>query len=150
VPTVATAARELLTLGNACTRLLGAAFEPLALRGEHLALGRCGDAFVLHELDAAGNAPEVATFDLTHRADALQELGRRHLASPDTQPIVRAVSEWTPAFNARDWDGFDEVLAEDLLVVDHRPVAIGNRHDRAELKASVGVGAELVPTCSCS
>ena len=114
----------------------GVDHEPLAVRGDRLALfrrtWRRPDGFDLQMLDVVGIDEEGrqtvnVLFDVSDLASSLDELERRYLAGEgaEHERFVRSVTEFWRCYNTRDRDGVRAYLADDYRLVDHRSASAG-------------------------
>jgi ketosteroid isomerase-like protein len=127
-----------------------AAFEPLAVRGERLALYRVvrtgdvphglGDAEVtfltLHELDDAGLIAEAVMFDADDFGAAIAELDSRFLDGEGAHdPVLEWIAKSVLWFRTDDWDGYRALYSEDFEFVDRGPYKLGvrNRDELADM-----------------
>jgi class 3 adenylate cyclase len=109
-------------------------YEPLAVRGSTLAVGRLTSDFAdwdssllaLSELDADGRVISAAYFDEEALDDALMELDERYLAGEGAEhaDLLRRFQELTHAFIGRDLDALRALLAPDARFVEHRPLGL--------------------------
>lgn len=105
--------------------------EPLAVRGDHLALSRATlrtlDGSEVTALNVAEISPEgrntyTAWFDADDLDAAVDELETRYLAGEGAADAerIRAATLFDRPFRRRDWDALRDQMAPDLVVVDHR------------------------------
>ena len=111
---------------------------PLAVRGDRLALARvthsgtAQDSFevallVVVELDDEGRTVSYVQFDPDDQSAALNELDERYIAG-EAAPYAATISVLTAmraAFAGRDWVSFRAVVADDVVLIDHRPAGAG-------------------------
>ena len=106
--------------------------EPLAVRGERIALSRlamtAADGFevpylAIFEHDERGRVSRGVSFDDTDLVAALGEMDARYRAIRGDEPGVceRLGTEHGDAFNRRDWAAVEACYAADFVAVDHRP-----------------------------
>ncbi|MEP6623712.1 MAG: nuclear transport factor 2 family protein, partial [Acidimicrobiia bacterium] len=106
-------------------------FEPLAVRGERLALlrqefstdGYVTPALDVVELDADQRIVRLETYDEADLATVLASLNARQRELDGTAPTAehRALAG-IDAMNRRDWAAFAELLTPDLVAIDHQPL----------------------------
>ena len=127
-------------MGNvvASAELFGrAALEPVAVRSERLALVRLRlrdpggfevGMLSLSEIDDRGRLCRLTNFDEADLASALDALDARHaeLVGEAYTSIDGWWGQRRRLFEARDWDGFNQLLAPDVIVTDHRPIGFGS------------------------
>jgi class 3 adenylate cyclase/tetratricopeptide (TPR) repeat protein/ketosteroid isomerase-like protein len=110
--------------------------EPIAIRGERLALSRAPHrstdgaemVFVsLTELDERGRLLRQDQYDEDDLATALAELDARYLAGEGAKHarVLCTALAVLAAGRARDVDALDALLAPDFVVVDHQSIGIG-------------------------
>ena len=105
--------------------------EPVALRGERLALMRvafwvgesCVEFYSIGQTDEEGLGTDLVTFDLEDLDSAYAELDARYLAGEgaESADTVWPLFEGFAAFNRQDWSAVREVFADGLQVIDNRP-----------------------------
>jgi ketosteroid isomerase-like protein len=112
--------------------------ETIAIRGDRIALtrrlyvssidGAVAEAewLVIDEVDADGRVVRAVVFDPLDVEAALDELDDRYVESGGAYPDVVRWSARLSAFgNRQDWSGFRGMIADDCVVVDHRPASMG-------------------------
>lgn len=126
------------------------ASDPIAVRGERLALNRTAleieDGFataflMICELDDAGLCAALAIYDESQLADALRDLDERFIASPERPRVenecTAAIDRFFAFANARAWDEATGQLSPALVRTDRRRgVAIATTHGRDEYLAA--------------
>ena len=127
--------------------------EPLAVRGDRLALGRFvfraddGREVVflsVSELNEAGRMCRAMHFDEDALTDAVAELDERYLAgegAPHARLLVVAGAA-AAAGEADDFDALRALLSPDFVVTDHRPLGFG-AGDGEYLVTSASTNQEL-------
>ncbi len=113
-------------------------FEPIAIRGEGLALFSVtrlteGDLVVEHvglfQVDDDGLIAEHVNFDANDIDEALRELRKRYAQGEgEAFADVLGTGNLVAAYNARNWDRFRDV-SEGYYVLDHRPASWGRIDD---------------------
>jgi hypothetical protein len=133
-------------------------FEPIAVRGDHLALVRtravAPSGFELVSLgvvetDAEGRYRSWTFFDDDDLPAALEELEHRHreLSGDAYTANERRFVERSIAYQRGDFDAMLGSLGEHYQVVDHGPVGFGTA-DAAGLRAQIDAWDARVPTMS--
>jgi hypothetical protein len=133
-------------------------FEPIAVRGERLALARtravAPSGFELVSLgivdtDAEGRFCAWTFFDDDDLPAALEELEHRHRELSDDAYTAneRRFVERSIAYQRGDFDAMLGSLGEHYQVVDHGPVGFGTA-DAAGLRAQIDAWDARVPTMS--
>jgi hypothetical protein len=99
----------------------------------------------LTEVDERGMLAAVVFFDPEDRAAACVEGLRRFVEreSPELMPVVGFVD----ALRRHDWESFREVLSDDCVLDDHRPLSFGII-DKEQWLASLVAQAEMAPDFS--
>ena len=131
--------------------------QPLAVRGDRLALGRFvfraddGREVVflsVSELNEAGRMCRAMHFDEDALTDAVAELEIQYLVgegAPHAR-LLRAGIAATAAAAIRDFDALRELLSPEFALVDRRPIGFGAL-DREQfinlINASVGMGLQV-------
>ena len=114
-------------------------FEPIAIRGDRLALIRFGivgpdeessfdsDVLVLNSIDTEGRLDKAFVLDSSDVARAFAELDELYAAGEGTSSaeVIRTNVRILRAMNAGDWDTFRACLSDDFVLVDHRPASLG-------------------------
>ena len=129
-------------------------FEPLAVRGSALGLGRVTfdfDGFescflALGEVTGDGRLAHGTMFDDDALADAVNELDARYLAGEGAADAwsLRTDFQTYAAANARDWDAYRDGYAPDFVCTDHRQLGRPSI-DRDGLVATMRSYVELAP-----
>jgi class 3 adenylate cyclase len=131
--------------------------DPIAIRGERLALVRRTwhrpDGFDLPvlavvEYDAEDRMTFNIMFDPEETAAAVYELDQRYLAGEGSEHawIGLPGADFWRCYNERDWTRAREVLADEMEVVDHRPLSSGTTLQSAgQLIEYTRAMIELVP-----
>ncbi len=116
-------------------------YSVLAVRGDLLELQRTlaamRDGYEVEllgvfEFDRDGLQTYCAFFDADDRDAAFAELDRRYIAQGELTEGVRNALESFVAYNARDWDLWESMVAPDIVYIDHAPASIGELHGRSE------------------
>jgi hypothetical protein len=124
-----------------------AEYEPVAVRGDRLALGRfvlrrpgSGGAsqvamLVVHEIDDGGRLVWGASFDNDALGEASTALDGRYIAGEGAPyaAILRIVVESIRALGARDWDAYGACFDPDVVSIDHYSGGWATRRGRKEL-----------------
>ncbi|MGZ6907450.1 MAG: nuclear transport factor 2 family protein [Acidimicrobiia bacterium] len=105
-------------------------FEPLAVRGQRLALlrfefvaqGFQSAALAVVRLDDADRIQRIETYDESDLARALVELNAWYRASGQATTAELDMLDVIDALNRRDWDAMTALLDPDLVAVDHQPL----------------------------
>jgi class 3 adenylate cyclase len=129
--------------------------EPLAVRGERLALmrwtitaegGFTVTGYDVNELDDDGRICAVTTFDDADLAAALDWLDGRHaeLAGAGYLPTERNYAAATAAWRARDFDALTATMEPTFVIEDRAPIGFGTQ-DRTAWVESHRQLAEMVP-----
>ena len=129
-------------------------YSVVGTRGERLVLARAtfggpgDDAGVellwLHELDADGRITADVAFDEDDLVAAFVELDDRfHRAEGAGTSALGVLT--TRFINARDWDALRGIMADDFVLVDHRPASLGELHGADEYFRSVMPLFDLIP-----
>jgi hypothetical protein len=134
-------------------------YEPLAIRGERLALGRHryrgstadGGSFEneflqVQEVDERGRAVRTAVLEVDDLETAVDILDEWYVVG-DGAPFAdvwRLVNS-TAAYNARDWDEFRSTFAPGAVIIDHRPAGWGTLADVDAQVVALRALIELVP-----
>ncbi|MEX1009019.1 MAG: nuclear transport factor 2 family protein, partial [Acidimicrobiia bacterium] len=133
-----------------------ATYEPVAVRGDRLALVRINmltDAgfevphLGLYEIDEAELISRVVTFDDSDLVGALEELEQRHreLSGDTYTHAEQSFAERSIAYQRGDLDTMLTFLSQHYQVVDHTPVGFGTA-DAAGLRAQIAAWDPQVPT----
>jgi hypothetical protein len=133
-------------------------YEPLAVRGSTLAVGRLSIDFAewdsrllaLSELDADGLVASAVYFDEEALADALAELDERYIAGEGAEhaQLLRAAFDIDRAFRS-DQDAAAARFAPDFVFDDHRRLFYGKgglAHLTAARRASDETGLDVAAT----
>ena len=131
-------------------------FEPVAVRGDHLALvstrttSESGFEFtslMIFETDDADRICHMVSFDEHAVADALEELDERYRAGLGGAPtdVEAALLDGVGRLNRRDWDRFAALLHPDLEAVDHSPLGFPPTDRDGFVNDQMRGMAELVP-----
>ena len=112
--------------------------ETLAVRGERLVLkhmtatGRHAPTgletqFLSVQEWTDGHLVRMVNFDSDDLDAALAELDERFVANEgaEIEHVVRSCQAFTHMYNERDWNALRALFADDCVVVDHRPAALG-------------------------
>ncbi len=104
--------------------------EPIAVRGERLALFRVrdGERVALLEADNDLVITDTVLLDVADIDAAFEEMHRRYRNGdgaiyPEALELARTV---IARVNERDWDGLAEIFADDFVLVDHVPTGLGD------------------------
>ncbi len=121
----------------------------VATRGDRLSLHRLVFAgagpdpyeiefLSIAELDADGLITSSYRFDGSNLDGAFELLEERFIAGEGAPyaSYLRMLTSFVEAVNARDWDSFSTWITEDFVLIDHRPVSLGERLGPDEFKAS--------------
>ena len=131
-------------------------FEPIAVRGEHLALFRThavstsGFELVslgIIETNEAGQQCAMTFFDEEALADALEELDARHteISGEERSTSEASLLEGVGLLNRREWDRFSAMLHPDLVAIDHSPLGFPPTDRDGFVNDQMRGMAELVP-----
>ena len=129
--------------------------EPIAVRGDRLALSRVpartagGDESVLlaiNELNAEGLLARSVFFDQEDLGAAVAELDERYVGGEGAEhtAILRAASALGRAHLSRDWEAYRAMMAPDIIVEDHRSLALPDI-DADGLVDVLAVDTQLAP-----
>ena len=141
-------------LGSMAATYDGYAVEPLAVRGDRLALlrqeftadGYVTDGVLLVELDERGSIFWLQSFDIADLPDAVDVLEARCAAlqgdayTDAERNWVRAMAAWRRG----DWDAFTETMQPDFVRTDRSLLGVGVE-DRDAYVASMRAFSELLP-----
>ena len=128
-------------------------YAPVAIRGDHLALGFLKtvgasrfdvEVLQLSECNDNDEMIHVATFDGTDLDSAFAALDERWLAGDVPEP-ERVCLAFTRCLNAHDWDGLRSLLTDDFVQLDHRPAGYGTIEGRESYLALAQTGRGLTP-----
>ena len=134
--------------------------EPIATRGERLALGTGGfrsvssdgapvavDNLTLIEVDEAGRVARVTLFAADDLDAARAELDARFAAGEGAQfpRVLASMDVFRRAFLERDWTAMAEHLSPQLAMVDHRPLGWEATHGPAPYVAALRELVALAP-----
>ena len=161
--------RRLALLSGDCELLIASARERLAIGARPLSrlVGVAGDRVILQnmlwsggppdgrfeieylavqEADEAGSLAAIVLFDIDDWRDAQREFWKRwSTIDPSVVSITRAVDRVMDAWNGRDRDLLLAVLAENVVVNDHRHSGIGHVEGAEAYAETVDVLWRLVP-----
>jgi ketosteroid isomerase-like protein len=100
----------------------------------------------LSEVDDGGRIIAMAAIDLADRAAAVHEARERWLArDPVAAAVMRPALEFVSGMAAHDVVRIRAVLANDIVMHDHRPSRLGTIHGADPYAASLSALWELVP-----
>ena len=131
-------------------------FEPLAVRGERLALVRVrvssptGSEITrlsVHEADASRRLRRSVTFDEGDIIAALEELATRNrvILGDAYGALDRHGVDTNEALQQRDWTRFEATFAPDFVAVDHRPLGFPPADRNAFVHERMRSAAEMMP-----
>jgi class 3 adenylate cyclase/type II secretory pathway predicted ATPase ExeA/ketosteroid isomerase-like protein len=137
------------------TGLTHVEFEPVAVRGERLAVVRGGArtdsgleslATIVWEFDDEGRARHLVDFSDDDLAGALDELDERYIAGEGAadEQVVRLWKDLRLAASHHDWDAFEALCAPDMEAIDHKNLSWPLR-DRTSYVDALRLLAQDVP-----
>jgi hypothetical protein len=137
--------------------LEGATVEPVAMRGERLAVVRVAltardfevVALLLVETGDEGRGLRTILYDLDDLEDALDELDERFLAGEGAAHaswLRQALIGIRRAQSQRDWDALRQIYANDVVLDDHRPAGAGEQRGVEFVLDYDRAMVELAPT----
>src|SRR5439155_5933649 len=107
-------------------------------RGEHLVVARVTatirgfevELLSLHEVNSARECTYCVLFDPDDLDAALTELDERYIAGEGAEyaEVLRTLVDGARHANADEWDMVRRGLADDLVVIDHQPIGLGEIH----------------------
>jgi hypothetical protein len=94
------------------------------------ALGLMNDVLIVNEIDEAGSITAIISFEAEDLAGAFHELDRRYAEGEGAEYAEQLswLDEYHAVLRARDWDRTRTYIAEDAVVIDHRPRGWGTIH----------------------
>jgi DNA-binding SARP family transcriptional activator len=140
--------------------VVGFQTEVVATRGDRLALlhmraagpDHGTGAFEAHildvcEIDDAGRLVRSVVFDEDALDAAFAELDAMYLDGEGAPyaATLRPLFALAPAYNARAWDRYGPLFADDVVIVDHRPASLGTLRGQEAIRA-LQARVELAPS----